>query len=130
MSTPSNEPTNPYSQGAPSYDSGSFNQPPQFHGQTPGGTQQPQQYNSREQLTGGQLAQTSMILGILALVFSALGIILGPIAISKANKAERQYNTAATVGRVTGWLGTFLGALWVLAGLLVLFGMVSFYSNS
>ncbi len=35
MSTPSNEPTNPYSQGAPSYDSGSFNQPPQFHGQTP-----------------------------------------------------------------------------------------------
>lgn len=130
MSTPSNEPTNPYSQGAPSYDSGSFNQQPQFHGQTPGGTQQPQQYNSREQFTGGQLAQTSMILGILALVFSALGIILGPIAISKANKAERQYNTAATVGKVTGWLGTLLGALWVLAGLLVLFGMVSFYSNS
>lgn len=96
----------------------------------PGGTQQPQQYNSREQFTGGQLAQTSMILGILALVFSALGIILGPIAISKANKAEREYNTAATVGKVTGWLGTFLGALWVLAGLLVLFGMVSFYSNS
>lgn len=57
---------------------------------------------------GQQLAQTSMILGILSLF--VVGVILGPLAISKANKAERQFQTSATVGKVTGWVGTVLGA--------------------
>ncbi len=81
----------------------SYNQPPapQFQQQAPVYTQ-----NSVEQLQGAQHAQTSMILGILSLFF--VGIILGPIAISKAKKAE-QLHTAATVGKVTGWIGTIWG---------------------
>lgn len=70
--------------------------------------------NSVEQLQGAQHAQTSMILGILSLFF--FGIILGPIAISKAKKAE-QLHTAATVGKVTGWIGTIL-SLVTIAGVI------------
>lgn len=140
MSTPSNEPSNPYSQGGPSYDSGSFNQPPQFPGYTPGGDQgqfqgqNPAGYQypggympSPQQLEGAQLAQTSMILGILSLFI--VGIILGPIAIVKANRAEREFHTSATVGKVTGWIGTILGALWILwVGFVIIaaFGAYSF----
>ncbi|GER23951.1 hypothetical protein NCCP1664_24460 [Zafaria cholistanensis] len=57
-------------------------------------------------MRGQQLAQTSMILGILSLF--VVGVILGPIAIVKARQAER-LNTPATVGKVTGWIGTILG---------------------
>ena len=70
-----------------------------------------QAQNSPEQMRGQQLAQTSMILGILSLF--VVGVILGPIAIVKAKQAER-LNTAATVGKVTGWIGTILGVLSIL----------------
>jgi|GEM_PF-591002 len=47
-------------------------------------------------------AQTSWILGLVGL-FVTMGIILGPIAIHYANKAERG-GAKATLGRVLGWL--------------------------
>jgi len=82
---------------------------------------------SPQQLEGAQLAQTSMILGILSLFI--VGIILGPIAIVKANRAEREFHASATVGKVTGWIGTILGALWILwVGFVIIaaFGAYSF----
>lgn len=78
--------------------------------------------NSVEQLRGQQLSQTSMILGILSLF--VVGIILGPIAISKANQAEKLH-VAATVGKVTGWIGTILSALalvWIVFVIVVAIG--------
>lgn len=62
---------------------------------------------------GIALAQTSMVLGILSLF--VVGVILGPIAILKANEAERNYGVQATVGKVTGMIGLIFGALQVLA---------------
>lgn len=62
---------------------------------------------------GIALSQTSMILGILSLF--VVGVILGPIAILKANEAERNFGVQATVGKVTGLIGLIFGALQVLA---------------
>ena len=84
---------------------------PQFNGSAPYQGAPTYIQNSPEQLRGAQLAQTSMILGILSLF--VVGIILGPIAISKAKQAE-QLHTAATVGKVTGWIGTIFGILTIL----------------
>ena len=81
---------------------------PQYNGANPYQGAPAYTQNSPEQLRGSQLAQTSMILGILSLF--VVGIILGPIAISKAKQAE-QLNVAATVGKVTGWIGTILSLL-------------------
>ena len=64
-------------------------------------------------MRGQQLAQTSMILGILSIFVPLVGIVLGIIAINKANEAER-LSTDATVGRVTGWVGTIL---WILSAI-------------
>ncbi len=64
------------------------------------------------QMRGQQLAQTSMVLGIVSLFIPLVGIVLGIIAINKAKEAE-QLNSAATVGKVTGWVGTIL---WILSG--------------
>ena len=94
----SHDPNNPYS-----------NQPP-YGGQQAYGAQafpgQMPPYGSQ----GGQIAQyqatkdaqTSWILGLVGL-FVTMGIILGPIAIHYANKAERG-GAKATLGRVLGWL--------------------------
>ncbi len=114
MTSPSNEPNNPYTSG--SYGSGPGSagqqpyQPPQYQGQNQ------QQFGNQPGYgypmvnpEGAQLAQTSMVLGILSLFF--VGLILGPIAIVKANKAEREFNTSATVGKVTGWIGTILSGI-------------------
>ncbi|MFF5792117.1 hypothetical protein ACFY5D_08730 [Paeniglutamicibacter sp. NPDC012692] len=94
---------------------------PQFNGSAPYQGAPTYIQNSPEQLRGAQLAQTSMILGILSLF--VVGIILGPIAISKAKKAE-ELHTAATVGKVTGWIGTIfgiLGLLWAAFFVVMLF---------
>lgn len=72
-----------------------------------------------EQSRGQQLAQTSMILGILSLFVPLVGIVLGIIAINKAKEAE-QLHTAATVGKVTGWVGTILWILSVIPLLLII----------
>ena len=126
MSTPANEPHNPYSQGGPSYDGASFDQPPRFHGYTPAGDPLPGPNSPRPNDQGAQLAQTAMVLGILALVFSFLGFIFGPIAILKARRAERDFGTPATVGKVTGWVGSILGLLWVIGALFALIAMLFF----
>ncbi|MHC6177813.1 hypothetical protein [Glutamicibacter sp. X7] len=133
MSSQHNEPNNPYAnQGQ-----GGYQQQPngyyQSSAQQPNGYYQPgaqQPYpgyiNTPQQLEGAQLAQTSMILGIISLF--VVGIILGPIAIVKANRAEREFNTAATVGKVTGWIGTIfgiLGALYIVFLIIVLFTATS-----
>lgn len=78
--------------------------------------------NSPEQMRGQQLAQTSMILGIISLFVA--GIILGPIAIVKAKRAE-ELHAAATVGKVTGWIGTILGVLWIIG---LIFWIIAFAS--
>ena len=90
---------------------------PQFNGSAPYQGAPTYIQNSPEQMRGAQLAQTSMILGILSLF--VVGIILGPIAISKAKKAE-QLNAAATVGKVTGWIGTIFGILSIIAFVLLM----------
>lgn len=90
---------------------------PQFQQQAPVYTQ-----NSVEQLQGAQHAQTSMILGILSLFF--IGIILGPIAIFKAKKAE-QLHTAATVGKVTGWIGTIIGLISIVVTIFMIIAAIS-----
>ncbi|MFQ4148298.1 hypothetical protein AAGW05_06325 [Arthrobacter sp. LAPM80] len=97
----------------------SYNPPPapQYQQPAPVFTQ-----NSVEQMQGTQLAQTSMILGILSLFF--VGIILGPIAISKAKKAE-QLHTAATVGKVTGWIGTIASAIGIVVAIIMIITLAS-----
>lgn len=59
----------------------------------------------RERTPGEHLAQQSMILGAVGLF--AAGIILGPLAIYYAGKAEK-LNAPATAGKVLGWLTTIL----------------------
>lgn len=123
MTTPNNEPNNPYSPDGNqnSTQPNSAYQPPQYQAPQYQGQNQ-QQFSGQQQYgnqpgygypmvhpEGAQLAQTSMILGIISLF--VVGLILGPIAIVKGNKAEREFNTSATVGKVTGWIGTILGAL-------------------
>jgi len=126
MSTPNGEPQNPYTAGQPNQGQnqqfGQYRQYPQSQYQQPQ-YQQPQYqqspyqqgypgYPTQAQFEGSQLAQTSMVLGILSIFI--LNIILGPIAIAKATRAEREFNTAATAGKVTGWIGTIIGLFWVL----------------
>lgn len=84
--------------------------------------------NSPEQLRGAQLAQTSMIMGILSLF--VVGIIFGPIAISKAKQAE-SLNTAATVGKVTGWIGTILSIFTIIGiGILIALSVMAYNSGA
>ncbi|WP_334121432.1 DUF4190 domain-containing protein [Glutamicibacter sp.] len=115
MTTPNGEPQNPYTSAQPNQ--GQNQQYAQYPQSQPQYQQSPYQngypgYSAQAQLEGNQLAQTSMILGILSLF--VLGIVLGPIAIVKARRAEREFNTAATVGKVTGWIGTILAAITIL----------------
>lgn len=51
---------------------------------------------------------TSLVLGIIGLFL--LGIILGPIAIMQANKAER-LGERATAGKVLGYICTIFGII-------------------
>ncbi|UYQ77019.1 DUF4190 domain-containing protein [Glutamicibacter sp. JL.03c] len=121
MSTPNGEPQNPYTAGQPNQ--GQNQQFGQYRQYQQPQYQQPQYqhstyqqgypgYATQAQFEGSQLAQTSMVLGILSIFI--LNIILGPIAIAKANRAERVFNTPATAGKVTGWIGTIIGLFWVL----------------
>lgn len=69
-------------------------------------------------LEGEKLAKTSTILGIVSVCFA--GLILGPMAIVKAAKAEK-LGVDSTVGKVTGWIGTIWGAIYILLMLLYVF---------
>ncbi|MEG9249619.1 hypothetical protein V6S67_16145 [Arthrobacter sp. Soc17.1.1.1] len=74
-------------------------------------TQQP--YNTMQSANGvspeaGKAKTTSLVLGIIGLFI--LGIILGPLAIMQANKAER-LGARATAGKVLGIICTVFGII-------------------
>lgn len=105
---------NPYDGGA--YGGQAPYQPTQPYG---GGYQQGMYQggyqSSYQSIEGEKAAQLSLILGIVGLFFA--GIILGPMAIWQARKAEN-LGVPATAGKVLGWITTILYALGVLAGIL------------
>lgn len=76
-----------------------------------------QQNYPPEYFQGQKLKETSLIFGIVGLFF--LGIVFGPLAISKASKAE-SLGVPATAGKVLGWIDT------VGSGIVVLFFLASF----
>ncbi|RMB58821.1 DUF4190 domain-containing protein [Tessaracoccus antarcticus] len=94
--------------------------------QQPGGYQPNYPQGSPDQMRGQQLAQTSMILGIISLF--AVGIILGPLAIIKAKRAE-ELGGDAKVGKITGWIGTVLGALWIVGIIIYIIAFVSLMAS-
>jgi uncharacterized membrane protein YidH (DUF202 family) len=57
---------------------------------------------------GEKAARTSLILGIIGLF--VLGIVLGPLAIMQAKKAER-LGSKATAGMVLGWIAAVLSVI-------------------
>lgn len=71
--------------------------------------------SSYQTMEGEKAAQLSLILGLLG--FFVAGIILGPLAIWQARKAER-LGVSATAGKVLGWIVTALYALAILSGIL------------
>lgn len=85
---------------------------PNFQHHVQGGAVPGAQFPMYQQNPGVSIAQTSMILGILSLF--VVGVVLGPIAMIKANEAERMYGVPSTVGKVTGLIGLILGALQVI----------------
>lgn len=128
---PSGSRENPYDGGAfrgssgyGPYSSTEGHQPPyQQGGYQPGmyqpGGYQPGMYQQGTYRTmeGEKAAQLSLILGLVG--FFVAGIILGPLAIWQARKAER-LGVPATAGKVLGWIVTALYAFAALS-LLVLF---------
>lgn len=73
-------------------------------------------------LEGEKAAQLSLILGLVGLFVA--GIVLGPLAIWQANKAEK-LGVPATAGKVLGWVTTVLYGLAVLFGVLALIFFVA-----
>ncbi|MHA7178642.1 hypothetical protein ACX80J_00855 [Arthrobacter sp. MDB2-24] len=74
-------------------------------------TQQP--YQNTQDIRGispeaSKAKTTSLVLGIVGLFI--LGIILGPLAIMQANKAER-LGERATAGKVLGYICTIFGVI-------------------
>lgn len=68
------------------------------------------------QIQGQKDSQTSLIVGIIGLITS-LGIILGPIAIYYAKKAEKA-GVSATAGKVLGWISVIVSILAIVAFIL------------
>lgn len=64
-------------------------------------------------LEGENAAQLSLILGLVGFFFA--GVVLGPIAILQAHKAEK-LGVPATAGKVLGWISTILWLLGLLSG--------------
>ncbi|GAA1810705.1 hypothetical protein [Nesterenkonia flava] len=67
---------------------------------------------------GQSHATTALVCGILSIVLG-LGIILGPIAIWQAGKAQA-LGVDATAGRICGWIGLILGII----GTLIIVGYI------
>lgn len=82
---------------------------------------------SPQQVEAEKASQVSLICGILGLFF--FGIILGPIAIIQANKAEK-LGKAATAGKVLGWIDTIFGVLGLIGFIIVVGGMIAAGSAS
>ncbi|MHA7144486.1 DUF4190 domain-containing protein [Arthrobacter sp. TmT3-37] len=81
------------------------------------GGYQPGPYQSSYQsIEGEKAAQLSLILGIVGLFVA--GIVLGPLAIWQARKAER-LGVPATAGKVLGWINVVLYGLAILFGILL-----------
>jgi hypothetical protein len=80
-----------------------------------------------EVLEGEQLAKTSTILGIISLFF--FGVILGPMAIVKAGKAEK-LGVDSTVGKVTGWIGTIMAAISLVVVVIYIFIIGALFAGS
>lgn len=78
-------------------------------------------------IEGEQLAKTSTIFGIISLFFA--GIILGPMAIVKAAKAEK-LGVDSTVGKVTGWIGTIMAAISIVVAMLYIFVLGALFAGS
>lgn len=78
-----------------------------------------------EQLEGEKLAKTSTILGIVSIYFA--GLILGPMAIIKAAKAEK-LGVDSTVGKVTGWLGVVFGTLTIVVSIFYAFFFAALFA--
>ncbi|WP_104167843.1 DUF4190 domain-containing protein [Arthrobacter sp. SX1312] len=71
--------------------------------------------SSYQTMEGEKAAQLSLILGLVG--FFVAGIVLGPLAIWQARKAER-LGVPATAGKVLGWIVTALYGLAILFGIL------------
>jgi hypothetical protein len=69
----------------------------------------PPQLNSN--VEGEKHAQSSLILGIISLF--AFGVVIGPLAMIQARKAEA-LNVSATPGKITGLIGLILGIVTIL----------------
>lgn len=65
-------------------------------------------YVSGSSADGQSKAKSALIIGIIGLF--VFGIILGPIAIVQANKAE-SLGTKATGGKVLGWIDLIFGLI-------------------
>lgn len=76
-------------------------------------------------LEGEKLAKTSTILGIVSIYFA--GLILGPMAIIKAAKAEK-LGVDSTVGKVTGWLGVVFGTLTIVVSIFYAFFFAALFA--
>ena len=74
-------------------------------------------------MEGERAAQLSLIFGIVGLFVA--GLILGPLAIWQAKKAE-SFGVPATAGKVLGWI---LVAMWGLAALLVILLVVFLFAG-
>ncbi|MHA7287015.1 DUF4190 domain-containing protein [Arthrobacter sp. MDT3-44] len=111
------------------YDGGAYESqggyPPYQAGQP--GAYQPGYFPSYRSIEGEKAAQTSLILGIVGLFVA--GIILGPLAIWQAKKAER-LGVPATAGKVLGWINVALYGIAILFGILLIVLMFAGFSAS
>ncbi|MDI3331544.1 MAG: hypothetical protein QJR09_12560 [Micrococcus sp.] len=92
------------------------------HGYPQGGFAQPGGYGvpgpmppvrAPQQAEADKAARVSVICAVLGFVFPVASLILGPVAIGQANKAQR-LGRSATLGKVLGWIVTLWGGLWML----------------
>lgn len=113
----------------------STGQTPRPGGYVHPGFQQPQQGQPfaplfqphvQENPEGRSKATTALILGILSIVFSGTGIpalVMGPLAMSSANKAAA-LGVNASAGKITGLIGLILGILGTLYWIFVIIVVV------
>lgn len=100
-------------------------------------------YESYHQTLDGKKAKptnanTTLLLGILSVVFVALnyigvffvhiiGIILGSVALNLAKKDKTEFNECSQTGRVLGFIGIFFGIIAMIIGALAASGTLSIF---
>lgn len=110
-----NDPNSPYSQQQPGYQGG---QQPAYQGGDHQGQHSGHQGGYQQgpgPAQGESHKRNSVIMGVIGLFL--LGIVLGPLALWQASKAEA-LGVKATAGKVLGWIDLVFGVL----GLFVVFG--------